>query len=115
MRSPLLSVSVERARQTLLLVQKQGTLLAMLQCSLSLWERVRVRGFSHNPGDPHPPPSPEGRGSYGPCPKRLPESALATRHGGWRCSPVPFDVRVLTLRGQPGIKHRLLDHLAGDV
>ena len=58
------------------LVQKQGALLAMLQCSLSLGERVRVRGFSHNPGNPcgatvwaqgaqrpSPPPSPEGKGA----------------------------------------------------
>src|SRR5262249_405041 len=58
------------------LLQKPRTLWAMLQCSLSQRERVRVRGFSHGLWDPHPPPSPSGRGSYGPCPKRLPETAL---------------------------------------
>ena len=32
-------------------------------CPLSLWERVRVRGFNETLGDPHPCPLPEGEGA----------------------------------------------------
>src|SRR5262249_22659577 len=38
-----------------------------------------------------------------------------TRQRGWRRPPVPFDVCVLTLPAQPGIKHRFSDQLAGGV
>src|SRR5947209_16838198 len=37
----------------------------MLQRSLSLWERVRVRGFSHNLGALTPRPLPRGEGAMG--------------------------------------------------
>src|SRR6185436_15903749 len=49
------------------LVQKHETFLAMFPCPLSLWERGQgegLPGFTHlRRANPHPPPSPEGRGS----------------------------------------------------
>src|SRR5262249_39818706 len=42
-RSPGIVRTFFGGRRNLSLVQKQGTFLAMRQCPLSLWERVRVR------------------------------------------------------------------------
>ena len=47
-------------------VQKQGTLLVMLSCPLSLRERVRVRGFNETLGTLTPRPLPEGEGARSP-------------------------------------------------
>ena len=52
------------------LVQDHATFLGMLPCSLSLRERVRVRGFSPGPAGPLTPcPLPRGEGArlQGPC------------------------------------------------